>query len=151
MAKELIIPATTRVPSGSLDIMSVLVPGWARGRYYDLIKTAHKYGDFLYVKVSLPKHGRSTGKHSQNHHINGHIRFIAEETGQDFESIKLFMKMKAMDRGYSGDVIGDIKVPKSEADASVEDATFLIDTIHQWSAEWSILLPEEDWDEQEKS
>lgn len=104
-----------------------------------------KHGGFLTVTLALPRRPRSTGPHSQNAHINGHIQTIAEETGCSFDAVKAHVKRLAVDHGYPFATLPDGSIaPKSEADASVEDAIVLIETIHAFAAEYGIALKEGD-------
>lgn len=111
-----------------------------------------KHNGFATITVEPPRRRRSTGKNSQSAHFNGHIQQIAVETGQVFGDIKEYAKTRAIDQGYpmlkKDDGAPFLNVwgqPRgiSEADASVEDAIILIDTIHQLAAELDIRLVEE--------
>lgn len=122
---------------------------WYLATLEDCKKKANGYAT---VTVELPKRKRSTGNKSQSHHVNGHIQQIATETGQGFQDVKEYVKCQAIDRGYpmlkKDDGSPFLNVwghPRgiSEADASVEDATILIDQIHQLAAELMIKLVEE--------
>jgi hypothetical protein len=88
---------------------------------------------------------RSTGWKSQNHHINGHIAQIAEATGNDFDTVKMYCKTEAIGHGYPTDTIRDIVIPWSESRIDTLQASFLIDTIHQLAAELGISLIEEEF------
>lgn len=85
---------------------------------------------------------RSTGPGSQSHHINGHIACIAQETGQDFDSIKLWCKREAIPRGYPFDSFRGVMIPWSETRIDKVQAGYLIDTIHQLADELNIVLQE---------
>jgi len=109
-------------------------------------------GGFYHVTVSKPRKPRTKGEKSQNHHINGHIQQIAIFTGQPFEDIKKRCKQVAVTRGYpiledeAGTAITDLWGNVngiSEADASTEDASILIEAIHQLADELEIILREE--------
>ena len=114
------------------------------------MKKAHqKYGDMVRLILDVPMRKRSTGKNSQNAHINGHCQQIAIETGNDFTVVKESMKALALGRGYpmAGCVLTGKRegepIPRSEADITVDEAKILIDTIHQFADEWFIVLIEE--------
>lgn len=102
--------------------------------------------------VRKPKRKRSTGKNSQNAHINVHIQQLATETGQPFGDIKEYCKSRAIDMGYPL-LLKDDGTPAlnlwgmprgiSESDAEVEDAIKLIDSVHQLAAEQNVILREE--------
>jgi hypothetical protein len=86
---------------------------------------------------------RTTGWKSQNAHINGHVQQIAEETGNDFDTVKVYGKTEAIGAGWPYDLIGDIVVPWSEARVDTVQAAILIDTLHRLAAEYGINLVEE--------
>jgi hypothetical protein len=106
------------------------------------------------LTIAPPKRRRTTGKRSQNARINGHIVLIAFETGNDFSDVKMYIKRRAVRRGYpvitnaEGEIVPSMidgePIPISESDASIEDAKLLIDEINQLAAELGIVLPEED-------
>jgi hypothetical protein len=96
------------------------------------------------VKVTISNvfKGRSTGKRSQNARINGHIQIICQETGNEFEAVKGYVKQNALGRGYPFVEFNGKVTPKSESEASSEEAKILIDVIEQLAAELDIILPE---------
>ena len=100
-------------------------------------------GHYAIVKVDQIRKARSTGPGSQNRHINGHIQQIAQETGNDFYTVKVYCKTQALSRGYPVDVIKGQIVPWSEARIDTKQAAMLIDTIHQVASELGIILQEE--------
>jgi hypothetical protein len=121
---------TIEVPSGLLAMVQHTAKTCAAG----------------YVRVDLARPGRprTTGEDSQNHHINGHIAEIASETGQDFDTVKLALKKMAVSRGYpfrTEKITGEV-VPYSETELDTVQAGILIDTIHQFAAEFGIRLME---------
>ena len=86
---------------------------------------------------------RTTGYKSQNHRVNGFILQICQETGNDFDAVKMYCKEQAITRGYpSAEFRGRI-VPKSEAETSTIECAALIETIEQLAAELGIRLREE--------
>ncbi|MBW2037427.1 MAG: hypothetical protein JRI41_08115 [Deltaproteobacteria bacterium] len=87
---------------------------------------------------------RTTGWKSQNHHINGHVQQICIETGQDFETVKAMVKIRAIDAGYPFDVYRNFTIPKSEAFCNTQEAAMLIEAAHVIAAELGIILKEED-------
>jgi len=87
---------------------------------------------------------RTTGWKSQSHHINGHVAQIAEATGNDFDTVKIYCKTEAISAGYPFDTIHDYVVPWSETRIDVLQASILIDTIHRIAAEEGIRLIEEE-------
>lgn len=66
----------------------------------ELKKCLERYNGYVCLSFCTPKRLRSTGKESQNHHLNGHIQAIAKESGNDFETTKLAVKDIAIDLGY---------------------------------------------------
>lgn len=98
---------------------------------------------FFRLDVRKPFVRRTTGKNSQNHAINGYIQQLCVATGAGFDGMKEYCKRRAIERGYgyitlsNGDVLG-----KSEADASIEEGSILIDAIKQLAAELGVKLYE---------
>ena len=85
---------------------------------------------------------RSTGDRSQNHHINSHIQAIAQDTGNDFDTIKLWCKREAISEGYPFETFRGVRVPWSETRLDTLQAGILIETIHRLAAELNIRLVE---------
>lgn len=87
---------------------------------------------------------RSTGPHSQNHHLNGHVAQIAEETGDDFRDVKDDIKERAIKRGYPFRTtkLGRVR-PKHEPDTTMEECAMLIEEAHAVAAFLGITLREE--------
>lgn len=115
-------------------------------------KCAVKHNYYCRVKFSTPKRLRSTGKNSQNAHLNGHIQQICEDTGNEFDLIKLAVKERAIDMGYpmlldsnGNPKIGlyGIRLAQSESDSSTEECKILIDAVHLIASEMGICLREE--------
>lgn len=105
---------------------------------------------YLQVTFQAPFRPRSTGRGSQSHRINGFVAQIAAHTGDDFDTVKIRCKQRAIGRGWpfvtmEEDINGvthEFKVAKSEADASVEEAKFLIEAIEQYAGECGVILEE---------
>ena len=147
---DIILPAVQRQPTGSRGQISFLIPDWAQEAVWRLATKAHKRGGFFSVVLGLPARPRTTGRHSQQAHFNGHVQQVAVITGNSFTAVKERMKDLAVDRGYGIETLKDGSAsPISEADATVEDAKHLIDTVHQWFDEFlapeGYQLIEEDW------
>lgn len=122
----------------------IKVPKDYRAEFNKLIEFCEKNrGGFLRVKLSPPFKKRSTGCKSQNHHINGHIQQIANETGEEFDRLKILAKQKAVKYGYPirTDIFGNA-VPVSETEISSEEASFLIEAVHEMAAFLDIKLRE---------
>jgi hypothetical protein len=86
---------------------------------------------------------RTTGPFSQNHAINGAIAQIATETGNDFDTVKLWCKRQAIAEGYPFDSFQGVMIPWSEARLDTVQAAKFIETIHRLAAELNIRLREE--------
>lgn len=138
---------------GISDKIGFVIPGpWAAGVWETVDRAYRKKITQLCIELSLPHRPRSTGERSQNHHFNGHLQQICVETGNDFGQLKLWIKRRAFTRGYpmkidDGNIVLSIvdgePLPKSEADASVEECALLIEEVHQVAAEADIILQEE--------
>lgn len=138
-----LLPAVKRLKTGSQAAISFELPIPFRAVFWAMVEKAPT--DYWCVKISRPRKPRTTGEKSQNHHINGHIQQICTETGNTFSAVKERMKVLAIDRGYPIETLPDSAVmPKSEADIDTVEAGYLIDTIHQFAAEWGIRLIEND-------
>ena len=70
-------------------------------------KQRMKPGRMYRVEMKEMRAGRSTGWQSQNHHINGHIQQLCEETGNSFSTVKEYMKEQAIDMGYPTETLPD--------------------------------------------
>ena len=151
-AAMIIIPAAKRIRTGRDDIVTVEIPEMFRPAVWGLIHDAAiKSNDFLQVRFGLPHQPRTTGWRSQNHRFNGFCQVIAAETGNDFDTVKQCVKYRALSRGYPGNTDFDGRlIPQSEADASVEECTLLIEEVEQLGAELDIALPEHEEDDNEK-
>ena len=111
----------------------------------DTILTCSKCG---YITNTCPKCGavkkpRTTGPHSQSKHANGHIAQIAQDTGNDFDTVKLYCKREAIAEGYPHDTFNGVLIPWSETRLDTIQAGILIETIHRLAAEMNIRLQEE--------
>ena len=145
--REILIPAARRLETNSKLYLAYELPEFARDFYWHMVDQHEGKGiHFERLKISKPFRPRSTGKHSQNHRINGFIQQICMLTGMDFDVMKYYFKKKAIRRGYpfKTDPDGEA-VPDSEADISVEQAMALNDEIEQFAAEHDIYLKEDDF------
>ena len=103
-----------------------------------------KYEDYVSCVFAPPYKPRTTGGGSQNHHLNGHILQLCNETGNDYETIKYCVKMTAVEKfDYPYTEIAGHIVPKRERDCNTEECAKLIEAVHLLSAELSIVLREE--------
>lgn len=140
-----------RISTGSRFIISFDIEKIADIVWPFVSKNIKKHNDYYLVTISNPKRPRTTGKNSQNHCLNGWIQFFCMETGNDFHQVKMYIKKKAISRGYpikkdeKGNYIHDLyddPMPISEADASVEEASLLIQEMELLAAEYNIILPQ---------
>lgn len=110
-------------------------------------------GDMWFAwAMDLPRRPRKTGYRSGSAHFHGHCQTIAEDTGNDFEDVKMYLKRRAIRRGYPMQMGKDGKIryslvdglplPQSEADASIEQENMLIEEAHQLGAELEVRLIE---------
>lgn len=103
-----------------------------------------KYNDYVQITIKPPYKPRSTGKGSQNHHLNGHIIQICNFTGQDYETIKYCIKMIAVEQlNYPYRTIAGHILPKRECDCNSEECSKLIEASHILAAQIGIILREE--------
>lgn len=110
---------------------------------HELRKCRDKYGDYVLVTMQPPKHPRTTGEGSQNHHLNGHILQICNETGNDYDSVKDAIKMIAVENmGYPYKTIGKKIVPLRERESSTDECAKLIEAAHILAADLGIILQE---------
>lgn len=110
---------------------------------HELRKCRDKYNDFVLVTMQPPKRPRTTGKDSQNHHLNGHIMQICNETGSDYETIKYCVKMIAVEQfGYPYRIIAGHIIPQPESASSTDECALLIEAAHMLAAQLSIILQE---------
>lgn len=109
----------------------------------ELRKCRDKHNDYVLVTIQPPKRPRTTGAYSQNHHLNGHIMQICNETGNSYEVVKNAVKMIAveqMEYPYT-DFHGTI-TPKPESDCSTDECAKLIEAAHILAADLGIILKE---------
>ena len=96
----------------------------------------------IYVELGKPKRPRTTGEKSQNHALNGAIQPICEETGNDFDTVKAYVKNMAISLGYPFDTFKGKVIPWSESRTDTVQCRMLIDCVHRLAAELSITLKE---------
>lgn len=149
---EIKVLGAKRLRSGSPRIASFEIPAVREAEYRALVHKAQPK-DLYDLVISNLKRKRSTGPLSQNHHLNGHCMQIANETGQDFDSVKLYVKRMAIARGLrlktrpDGEIVCSIldgqPVPISETEMTVEECGWCIEETHILAAELGIKLREE--------
>jgi len=141
-----------RIITGHEDQIAFQIPELYRDALWMFVKKHYKkYNDHYIVEIKTPHRPRTTGKHSQCNCLHGWISFFCIETGNDFHQVKMYIKKKAISRGYPPmlnekgemiyDLYGDV-LPMSEADASVEQEILLIEEMQQLADEYNIRLPE---------
>lgn len=109
-----------------------------------LLACHNKTNDFVQVTFKRPYKKRTTGKNSQNHHLNAHIMQICNETGNDYETVKYCVKMRAVENlNYPFETIGGYTVPKAERNCDTVECAKLIEASHILAAELNIILREE--------
>jgi len=142
--KEFRAPALKRLFTNSDGVLAFSIPLSLQKYLGDVLKQGkEKNGDWYKVTVTVPGRPRSTGEKSQNHRINGFIQQIAIETGNNFDQLEMYFKQEAISEGWPYDTLpSGAMMPKSEADATVEDAAVLIAVIERFAAEWGIPLQE---------
>lgn len=110
---------------------------------HELGKCREKYNGFVLVTLQPPKRPRTTGKDSQNHHLNGHIMQICNETYNDYECVKTAIKMLAVESmGYPYKTIAGKIVPQRESECSTDECAKLIEAAHVLAADLGIVLQE---------
>ena len=109
----------------------------------ELRKCRDKHNDFVLLTIQPPKKPRTTGAYSQNHHLNGHIMQICNETGQDYDAVKYCVKMIAVEQmGYPYSEMADHILPKPEHESSADECAKLIEAAHILAADLGIILQE---------
>ena len=110
---------------------------------HELRKCRDKYNDYVLVTLQPPKKPRTTGEGSQNHHLNGHIMQICNETGESYDVVKYCIKMIAVEQmGYPYKTIAGHIVPQPESESSTDECALLIEAAHVLAAQLSIILQE---------
>lgn len=109
----------------------------------ELGKCRDKHNGYVLVTVQPPKRPRTTGEGSQNHHLNGHILQICNETGNDYDTVKDAVKQLAVEQmGYPYKTIGGRIVPQRERECSTDECAKLIEAAHVLAADLGIILQE---------
>lgn len=109
----------------------------------ELAKCAEKNGGYVLVTLERPRKTRTTGENSQNHHLNGHIMQICNETGNDFEAVKYCVKMIAVEQmGYPYKTVAGHILPQGERQSSTVECAKLIEAAHVLAADLGIVLQE---------
>jgi len=88
-----------------------------------------------------PGRPRTTGPWSQNHHLRGHVRQLADHTGYSMGEMMQVVKAETVSwptRELRGRVVW-----ASEADVSVEVASEAIERTHVMAVDLGVVLKEE--------
>ena len=107
----------------------------------ELTKCRDKHNDYVLVTIQPPKKPRTTGERSQNHMLNGNIMQICNETGNDYDTIKLAVKMIAVEQlGYPYKTIAGNVIPLRERESSTIECSKLIEASFMLAADLGIIL-----------
>lgn len=109
----------------------------------ELRKCRDKHNDYVLLTIQPPKHSRTTGEHSQNHHLNGHIMQICNATQNSYSAVKDEIKRIATEEmGYPYEEINGHIHPKGESESSTDECAKLIEAAHVLAADLGIILQE---------
>ena len=109
----------------------------------ELRKCRDNHNDFVLLTIQPPKKPRTTGEGSQNHHLNGHIMQICNETGNSYNAVKDEVKRIAVEMmGYPYEIVHGHIHPQGESESSTEECAKLIEAAHVLAAEQGIILKE---------
>ena len=110
---------------------------------HELRKCRDKHNDYVLVTIQPPKHMRTTGEHSQNHHLNGHIMQICNETKNSYNAVKDEIKRIATEEmGFPYEEINGHIHPIGESESSTDECAKLIEAAHVLAADLGIILQE---------
>lgn len=112
-----------------------------------LSKCRDEHNDNVVLTISTPKNKRTL---KQNSLFHVYCQKVHEYTGQGIDSIKMYCKQQATERGYPvvrdelGEILIDIAtekpLPISSRDATTSDLSLLIDEIQLLAADLGIPL-----------
>ena len=134
-------------------VIQTAAPAWLTVRLTEVqadcfaTMVEHNPSHQWHVEISKPRKPRTTGERSQNHHLNGHCQQLAQETGNDFDTVKYAVKYRAIPGGYPYDTMGDLVVPWSESRVDTVQCAVAIVEAHRLADELGIKLIEEESDE----
>ena len=103
---------------------------------------------FYRITIKEWREGRSTGEHSQNNHIHGHVRDIVCSglSNGSVSATKRILASMAADAGrYPVVMVLGQLVPKDDTDLDTAEAAEFIEFLHQFAAEWDVTLTEKEW------
>lgn len=149
---KLELPRIQRIKTGKRLVVSFEIPANREAEYAALILKGQP-SDKYDVTIATLRRKRTTGWKSQGNHFNGHCQQIANETGNPFDDVKMFIKRRAIARGLplmtkpNGDLVYSLvdgePLPKSEADMDTIECGYCIDESHILAGELCIVLREE--------
>lgn len=141
-----------RIATGSPAIISFEIPKDYQAEYAAMVIKKPEFWD---VEIKPWRKKRSTGENSQNHRLNGHCMQIANETGNDFADVKMFVKRSAMKFGLpaktkpDGSIVYSLTdgepIPISEADMDTQQCAWCIECVNMLAGELGIVLRESEW------
>ena len=109
----------------------------------ELRKCRDKHHDYVLLTLQPPKRPRTTGEGSQNHHLNGHIMQICNETGSSYNAVKDEIKRIAVENmGYPYELVNGHIHPQGESECSTDECAKLIEAAHVLAADLCIILQE---------
>ena len=95
------------------------------------------------ITIDKPHRPRTTGIGSQNHHLNGHIIQICNETGNDYDTVKSEIKRIAVEvMSYPYENMAGHILPKRERDCDTRECAKLIEAAHWLAGDLGIELRE---------
>lgn len=95
------------------------------------------------ITIDRPHKPRTTGFGSQNHHLNGHIIQICNETGNDYDTVKSEIKRIAVEvMSYPYENMAGHILPKRERDCDTRECAKLIEAAHWLAGDLGIELRE---------
>lgn len=108
-----------------------------------LTKCRDQNNDYVMVELSEPRKHRTTGAHSQNHHLNGHIMQICNATKNSYNAVKNEIKRIATEEmGYPYEEINGHIHPIGESESSTDECAKLIEAAHLLAADLGLILKE---------
>lgn len=140
-----------RIKTDNRLTVSFEIPDTCEGEYAALVEKGQP-NDLYDVTISTLRRKRTTGWKSQNHAVNGFCMQIANYTGEDFPSVKLYVKRQAIKRGVpiktntNGDILysrfdGE-PIPISESDMTTEQCSWCTEEARILASELGIILQE---------
>ena len=109
----------------------------------ELERCRDKHNDYVLLTMQPPKRPRTTGEGSQNHHLNGHIMQICNETQNSYTAVKDEIKRIATEEmGYPYEEINGHIHPIGESESSTDECAKLIEAAHVLAADLGIILQE---------